>query len=225
MDDPTDLSGETRPMERASLKTGKLSSRDLPAGRPEPVEPSAEKPEAEEPAAGKPLPDKPAAGLPAPEKPPAAEVPPARVARPAEKPEADPDALPWSVILQTAPPASQAIGVRVHGLVMIGRADPASKDQPDLDLTPHGAVSHGVSRRHAILMPTQQGLALIDLDSTNGTWLNGISLKPGQRYRIRTGDRIEFGTLHLDVRLVGAVPTGQDTESTRITRTKPKRSE
>jgi pSer/pThr/pTyr-binding forkhead associated (FHA) protein len=171
-----------------------------------------------------PLPEK-APEKEAPKKKPSKKKPTVREAVPDTEMEADPDAKPWGLILQTPLPDAQVIGVDVRKMVVIGRGDPAQEDQPDLDLTPHRAYAHGVSRRHAILMPTKQGLMLIDLDSTNGTWLNGINLKPGQRYRIRTGDTIEFGTLQLDVRLVGAVRTGRGKESTMITRPKPKRGE
>lgn len=132
-------------------------------------------------------------------------------------------AKPWGLILQAPPPDSKMIGVDIGTITTVGRSDADAGVVPDLDLAPFDAQKHGVSRRHAILMPTEKGLVLIDLDSTNGTWLNGINLKPGQRYRLRTGDSIEFGTLHLDVRLVGAVPTDQNKEDTKVIRPKPKR--
>ena len=137
----------------------------------------------------------------------------------------DPDAQPWSVIFQVNTSEPKIVGVDIKGVTVVGRAEPDDKEQPDFDLTPYGAFSHGVSRRHAILMPTAQGLTLIDLGSTNGTWLNGRNLKHGQRYRIRTGDYIEFGTLRMDVRLVGAVSTGGDSTTTMVTRDRPRRDD
>lgn len=138
------------------------------------------------------------------------------------EPEVETDSQPWSIILEAMTEDPQIFGVDVRGLVVVGRSDPNSSEQPDLDLAPYGAFKQGVSRRHAVFMPTRQGLTLLDLDSTNGTWVNGISLGAGQKSRIRTGDIIEFGSLKLRVRLVGAVPTDQGEDSTMITRRRPK---
>jgi pSer/pThr/pTyr-binding forkhead associated (FHA) protein len=60
----------------------------------------------------------------------------------------------------------------------------------------------GVSRQHAVLIPTMQGLFITDLESTNGTWVNGDYLMPGQRYRLEPGDIIELGLLEMTVRTV-----------------------
>ena len=83
----------------------------------------------------------------------------------------------------------------------------------------------GVSRQHALLLPADEGLYLIDLDSTNGTWINGLYLQPGQKYPLRTGDVVEFGLLKMLVRVVGAVPRGEEGsgDATLVARAKPKR--
>ncbi len=133
------------------------------------------------------------------------------------------DTQPWGLILQTPSPHSQAIGVDVRGVVVVGRSDTETGYAPELDLSSYEAQKHGISRRHALLMGTKEGLVLIDLDSTNGTWINEVSLQPGQKYRLRIGDRLEFGTLKLEVRLIGAVRTGRGDEETVVTRSKPKR--
>ncbi len=59
----------------------------------------------------------------------------------------------------------------------------------------------GLSRRHAKLMPAEDGLHLEDLRSTNGTFVNGRRV---QRAVARPGDEIGFDTLRF--RLLG---TGQ----------------
>jgi pSer/pThr/pTyr-binding forkhead associated (FHA) protein len=41
------------------------------------------------------------------------------------------------------------------------------------------------------------GWVLEDLESTNGTFLNGQQIPPGHQVRVRTGDVIRFGTLTL----------------------------
>jgi hypothetical protein len=108
---------------------------------------------------------------------------------------------PWRVIFQTAePPAT--IGLDVRQQMVIGRADPEGTRRPDLDLTPYLSAEHGVSRRHAELVPAPEGLYLSDLGSTNGTWVNGQYLEPGVRYRLMPGDRVDLGLLRLIVRTV-----------------------
>jgi pSer/pThr/pTyr-binding forkhead associated (FHA) protein len=80
---------------------------------------------------------------------------------------------------------------------MVGRSDAVSNFYPDIDLTPYGALDQGVGRRHLRLF-VQNGQALIeDLDSTNGTALNGQKLAPRQPQPLRDGDQILVGKLLL----------------------------
>jgi hypothetical protein len=51
-----------------------------------------------------------------------------------------------------------------------------------------------VSRRHAAFIPVDDGWAITDLDSTNGTYVNGERVK---RARLRDGDVIEIGLTRL----------------------------
>ncbi|MBN1311887.1 MAG: FHA domain-containing protein [Anaerolineae bacterium] len=129
---------------------------------------------------------------------------------------------PWQILFQAVnDPEPKYIGLDILGLAVIGRADPESGTQPDLDLTPYEGQSNGVSRRHAVLMPTDEGLCLIDLDSANGTWIGGKYLRPGQKYRLRSGDMVEFGSLKLMVRVIGSTTRGLSIRSTTQTRNKP----
>ena len=51
--------------------------------------------------------------------------------------------------------------------------------------------SKQVSRRHCLLQVTERGLLVKDLESTNGTFVNGIPLADGY---INDGDRLSLGT-------------------------------
>jgi len=51
-----------------------------------------------------------------------------------------------------------------------------------------------VSRRHCILQVTERGILVKDLESTNGTYINGIPMTDGY---IGRGDRLSFGTYEL----------------------------
>lgn len=109
----------------------------------------------------------------------------------------------WNLILQLLTPEAKATGLGVEAAAVVGRSGQESTLTPDLDLTAFDALQHGISRQHALLLPTDDGLALIDLESTNGTWVNGLQLPPGHKHLLRSGDRIEFGTLGMVVRVVG----------------------
>ena len=86
------------------------------------------------------------------------------------------------------PAASQAI---------IGRSDPVSKFYPDIDLNPYGALDQGVGRRHARIF-VQGGQVLIeDLDSINGTLVNGQRVLPFQSRALADGDQITLGRMLL----------------------------
>ncbi len=81
--------------------------------------------------------------------------------------------------------------------VLVGRSDPHVTPPPDVDLGPHGGGRAGVSRRHAMLISSPEGWLLDDLHSTNGTFLNGVQVTPGQPLPLHTGDLIRCGQLTL----------------------------
>lgn len=115
----------------------------------------------------------------------------------------EPDPVAWRIILQTLHPGTTRIGLNIWQRLVIGRLDgPDDEDPPGLDMSPHRAAALGVSRRHAALIPGGEALFLVDLNSTNGTWVNGTYLPPGQRHPLKPGDRIELGLLRLIVRTV-----------------------
>jgi len=113
-----------------------------------------------------------------------------------------PDPPPWRLILLVMGDTTSTIGLDVRQMLVIGRSDPDMGEKPDLDLARHRAMEHGISRHHAALIPTNDALYLTDLDSTNGTWINGEFLQPGDRYPLQTGDEVELGLLRLTVKTV-----------------------
>ncbi|MCC7447025.1 MAG: FHA domain-containing protein [Anaerolineae bacterium] len=69
--------------------------------------------------------------------------------------------------------------------------------QPDIDLTPFGAAEKGVSRQHIQLRTTAYLTYVADLNSKNGTWLNGTRIL-GDRL-LRDGDELRLGQLTITV--------------------------
>jgi len=84
--------------------------------------------------------------------------------------------------------------------VVIGR-QPREDDPPvTVDLEIYDGHDLGVSRHHAMIKHVKDNLVLVDLDSINGTFINGLRAMPTKRYNIVDGDTITIGRLTLEVR-------------------------
>jgi hypothetical protein len=68
-----------------------------------------------------------------------------------------------------------------------------------VDLSQYGGLEMGVSRRHVWIRKTVIGYELVDLNSTNGTWLNEKRLVPNKSYPLNSGDQIRLGQMLLIV--------------------------
>lgn len=79
--------------------------------------------------------------------------------------------------------------VSVREVVLIGRYDEEQDLTPEVDLSADDAVS----RRHARIRRCGGQFCLQDLDSTNGTRLNGVWLTPETEFPLSAGDLIELG--------------------------------
>lgn len=75
--------------------------------------------------------------------------------------------------------------------IILGRGDEASLALPEYDPLVADSVPL-VSRRHALICRTEWGITVQDLGSTNGTWLNGDQLTPGETYMLRNGDQLKL---------------------------------
>jgi hypothetical protein len=110
---------------------------------------------------------------------------------------------PWRLLLQIGGENRTTLGVTVVEWMLVGRStDPDDDLPPEINLAPYDALRNGVSRRHALIKYEDGALYLEDLDSTNGTRINGYQLKAGRGYRLRDGDELEFGRLRAVIRFV-----------------------
>lgn len=76
---------------------------------------------------------------------------------------------------------------------LIGRSSPADGVAPDVDFTDVDP-NRLVSRRHAFVLRKRGGFVVEDLESVNGTYLNGIQrLQPHAQTLLRDGDQVTFG--------------------------------
>jgi hypothetical protein len=80
-----------------------------------------------------------------------------------------------------------------------------------LDLSKLGAYLLGLSRRHAKIRKTREGYEVIDLASTNGTWLNEQRLLPHQPYPLASGSQLRMGRMRFFVLFRSLVETKQRT--------------
>ncbi|HLB64513.1 MAG TPA: FHA domain-containing protein [Anaerolineales bacterium] len=81
----------------------------------------------------------------------------------------------------------------------LGRLVPTQAVIPDVDLSPFRAHEHGVSRMHAEIRLDYNGVHVIDLESANGTHINGQRLEPQVLTPVRHGDIIQLGSLSLQL--------------------------
>ena len=79
----------------------------------------------------------------------------------------------------------------------VGRVSDGQSVMPDIDLTPYSAYENGVSRLHAVIKKSNNNISLMDLGSSNGTYLNGTRLTPERDYALQHSNIISFGKLKI----------------------------
>lgn len=110
------------------------------------------------------------------------------------------DARPtWRLRLEMAADPASGPEIEVDGEVVLGlRAGGADV----VDLSLYNAAELGVSRRHLKLWATHAGLFALDMESANGTLLNGQRLRPNAPYRVSDGDLLSLGKLTFVLRVL-----------------------
>ena len=93
---------------------------------------------------------------------------------------------------------------------IIGRKMEETRDA-FLDLSNLGGYLLGLSRRHARIRRVDAGYEVIDLGSTNGTWVNGERLTPNQAYPLASGSQLRLGRMRFFVLYRSTVKTKQKT--------------
>jgi pSer/pThr/pTyr-binding forkhead associated (FHA) protein len=82
---------------------------------------------------------------------------------------------------------------------LLGRFSKSKPRGNHIDLSPFAAQDRGVSRIHAQIHMEDDQLFLTDMDSTNGTYLDGVKLQAHQQYQLRQGSNIILGRMHMQV--------------------------
>ncbi len=96
----------------------------------------------------------------------------------------------------------EPIGVVVQSEVTLGRQAPSGSKNPHVDLDPCGAFDKGVSRVHARIKRQGDDFLIEDLNSSNGTFINGHSLVKDETFKLVNGDEVRLGTLRMHIYLL-----------------------
>lgn len=81
-------------------------------------------------------------------------------------------------------------------------------------------AAHTVSRYHAMLFRDGRAWLLFDLESTNGTLVNGVPLALDEPVRLADGDIIQFGQAVARIELQATTELAIEYQSTCIARQK-----
>jgi len=81
----------------------------------------------------------------------------------------------------------------------LGRAIEGQAVIPDIDLGAFNAYDFGVSRMHAEVLLEEDSVYVVDLESANGTLVNGKPLEPQRSVPVRHGDVIQLGRLRMQL--------------------------
>ena len=83
----------------------------------------------------------------------------------------------------------------------LGRLSEGQPIMPDIDLTPYQAYASGVSRLHAVVKRDSDRVLVMDLGSSNGTYVNGRRINPHVEESLNHGDILALGKLKIQVLL------------------------
>jgi hypothetical protein len=97
--------------------------------------------------------------------------------------------------------SGQILSLADHPEFTLGRGSEGQPIMPDVDLSPYQAYDCGVSRLHAILRRLNDRVGIIDIGSSNGTFVNGKRLEGNVEYPLTHGDIITLGKLKIQVLL------------------------
>lgn len=99
--------------------------------------------------------------------------------------------------------------VSTHREIVIGRKPRDRDPNVTIQLDEYHGYQNGVSRYHAMIAVINGYLALRDLDSINGTLLNGQRCVKLSSYMLRSGDVITLGQMKLTIEFMDEAPSIQ----------------
>ncbi|MBN1429632.1 MAG: FHA domain-containing protein [Anaerolineae bacterium] len=119
------------------------------------------------------------------------------------------DIVPWRILVKFGEPSPRlTVGLDIYADVILGRGV-GGPGSPDIDLTNLDALDLGVSRRHAMIRPTPKRLYLIDLSSTNGSYVNAVPVGRGMAQVLRHGDSVALSRLSFIIEIISSPAISQ----------------
>jgi len=90
---------------------------------------------------------------------------------------------------------AKPVFIRSEKEIIIGRKTEETASEFILDFSELDGFQMGLSRRHAVIRQVESGYEVVDLSSTNGTWLNDERLVPNKPYPLPNRSQIRAGRL------------------------------
>jgi hypothetical protein len=81
----------------------------------------------------------------------------------------------------------------------LGRTVEGQPVIPDVDLSPYDAFEQGVSRLHCEIRLKDDGVYIVDLESANGTLINGKTIEVQKPFAVKHGDILQLGRMRLQL--------------------------
>lgn len=98
------------------------------------------------------------------------------------------------------PDMSELVFDNIAPHLTVGRRSNIASRHIDIDMEDYDKGIFGVSRFHAMIIPDDRhGLIIKDMQSTNGTYVNGKKVKSNETYPLADGDFIKFANLKVQI--------------------------
>lgn len=81
----------------------------------------------------------------------------------------------------------------------VGRASEGQPITPDVDLSEFNAFDFGVSRLHIVVRLVGDKLSIMDLGSSNGTFINSVRVPVNSEKPISSGDIVSLGKFRIQI--------------------------
>lgn len=108
----------------------------------------------------------------------------------------------YRLVLHLGDGQRQVMEIADQEEITIGRVDQFTSVLPTINLTNMNAWDRGVSRVHVAIRRRGDALYIYDLESTNGTFLNGQRVLPEAPRLLHNGDRLRLGLFEVDLSFV-----------------------
>jgi hypothetical protein len=112
----------------------------------------------------------------------------------------------------------ETVAVPIGNAITLGREHASNRLQPEVNLARYNGLSTGISRRHATIRHDTNGWWIVDLDSSNGSWLGRVSLAPAVPYCLGKVNEVRLGRLDFRIVVLGhgcqSIPQDQDAADT-----------